>query len=119
MSRLFDPVEQQNLLDAALEENDTRRIPLPQGEVVAQIMEIKFAGGESTMTTVNNGLYRVFKRVTGGCVEFDFFARPRLVTDSPFAHFRVDDLWYYSHYDQRDAIPGRSMYVNGGRTYLT
>lgn len=50
MSRLFDPAEQQSLLDAQLDENDTRRVPLPQGEVVAQIMGIKFSGGESKKT---------------------------------------------------------------------
>lgn len=50
MSRLFDPSEAQNLLDANLEANATRRDPLPQGEAVAQISEIKFAGGVSAKT---------------------------------------------------------------------
>lgn len=50
MSRLFDPVEAQNLMDATLEANATRRDPLPQGEVVAQITEIKFSGGISQKT---------------------------------------------------------------------
>lgn len=50
MSKLFDPVEAQNLMDQALEAGDTRRTPLPQGETTAQIMEIKFSGGVSQKT---------------------------------------------------------------------
>ena len=50
MSKLFDPVEAQNLMDMALEENATRRDPLPQGETTAQIMELKFSGGVSQKT---------------------------------------------------------------------
>lgn len=50
MSKLFDPVEAQNLMEMALEENATRRDPLPQGETTAQIMELKFSGGISQKT---------------------------------------------------------------------
>lgn len=50
MSKLFDPVEAQNLMEQALEENATRRDPLPQGETTAQIMELKFSGGVSQKT---------------------------------------------------------------------
>lgn len=50
MSRLFDPVETQNLVDAQLAENDTRRVPLPQGETIAQITGLKFTGGVSNKT---------------------------------------------------------------------
>lgn len=69
------------------------------------------------MSTVNNGMYRVFKRETGGCIEYDFFARPRLITTTPFAHFRIDNVFYRSGYDQRDAVPGMSYYANGGVTF--
>jgi len=47
MSRLFDPVDAQNLLDAQMAAMDTRRVPLPQGETTAQILEISFDGGIS------------------------------------------------------------------------
>lgn len=50
MSRLFDPVEAENLLNQNMEVMDTRRTPLPQGETVAQIMEMKFNGGVSNKT---------------------------------------------------------------------
>ena len=84
-----------------------------------EAMEIvNFAGMTDASTlTANNGMYRVFKRVTGSCVEFDFFARPRLITDAPFMHFRVDDIRYKSAFNQRDAVPGMSYYANGGRSY--
>lgn len=75
------------------------------------------ASGDTT--TLNNGMYRVFKRVTGGCYEYDFFARPRLITDAPFAHFRLDDIFYYSHHNTHEPLPSDSFYVNGGRSYLS
>lgn len=84
-----------------------------------EAMEVVNYGGfpDGTTTTVNNGMYRVFKRVTGGCVEYDLFARARLISDSPFMHFRIDDIRYRSYYDQRDSLPGSSFYANGGLTY--
>ena len=85
----------------------------------ADANEIATAFGiqDGTTTTVNNGMYRVFKRVTGGCVEYDFFARPRLITDAPFMHFRIDDVFYNSFVSNNDPIPGFSYYKNGGLTY--
>ena len=73
----------------------------------------------SETTTVNDGLYRVFKRVTGGCYEFDFFARPRLILDAPFLSARLDDVRYNSYYKATDPIPGFSGYTNGGVSYRT
>lgn len=67
--------------------------------------------------TVNNGMYRVFRYQTGACMEFDFYGRVRLITDAPFAHFSMDNMFYRSSYDQHDAIPGQSFYHNGGTTY--
>ena len=74
---------------------------------------------DGTTTTVNGGMYRVFKRVTGGCVEYDFFARPRLITDAPFMHFRIDDVFYNSFVKGTDPLPGFSHYLNGGVTYVS
>jgi hypothetical protein len=84
-----------------------------------EAMEIvNFMGApDGTTTTVNNGLYRVFKRVTGGCVEFDFFARPRLLTTAPFSHFRLDNVFYSSYFRQTDARIGQSYYRDGGVSY--
>jgi hypothetical protein len=42
MSRLFDPI---TLLNQDLEANATRRDPLPQGEVIAQITKMAFKNG--------------------------------------------------------------------------
>lgn len=82
---------------------------------------VNFMGmaNEGSTTTLNGGMYRVFKRVTGGCVEYDFYARPRLITDAPFMHFRLDDIRYRSAFNQHDALPGMSWYANGGRSYST
>lgn len=86
----------------------------------AEAMEVVNLAGmanDGSTTTLNNGLYRVFKRVTGGCIEYDFFSRPRLITDAPFMHFRFDDVFYKSAFNQHDAVPGSSYYANGGRSY--
>ena len=85
----------------------------------AEAMELANAFGlaNSETTTVNSDMYRVFKRVTGGCYEFDFFARPRLITDAPFMHFRVDDVFYYSYLREHNPLPGGSHYYDGGLTY--
>lgn len=77
----------------------------------------QFGLSDGTTTTINDGMYRVFKRVTGGCIEYDFIARPRLITDAPFMHFRLDDVAYHTYYRQTDAIPSQSYYRNGGQTY--
>lgn len=84
----------------------------PQAEEIAA-----YGGNGSNSSVINNGLYRVFRRETGGCIELDFFARFRMVTDAPFAHFRVDDVFYKSAYNQHDARPGQSYYYNGGLTH--
>lgn len=47
MSSLFDPV---SLMNENLDANATRRDPLPAGEVLAQITELKFADGVSAKT---------------------------------------------------------------------
>jgi hypothetical protein len=73
--------------------------------------------GASGGRVINDGLYRVFRRETGGCVEFDFFARPRLLTTTPFAHFRLDNIFYTSAYRQTNAQIGNSYYRDGGVTY--
>lgn len=80
-------------------------------------LESFMAGVGGDMTTTNDGMYRVFRRVTGGCLEFDVFARPRLITDAPFMHFRIDDVRYHANYKLNDPIPGFSGHVNGGISY--
>lgn len=91
--------------------------PMDNGEAEEFASAFGLSGDETT--TVNNGLFRVFKRVTKGCYEYDFFARVRLILDAPFLSFRVDDLQYNSYYNQVDPIPGTSYYANGGVSYRT
>lgn len=74
-------------------------------------------GIEGESRVVNGGLYRVFKRVTKGCVEYDVFARLRVILEAPFLAGRLDNVWYTSSIKGRDPIPGMSYAVNGGVTY--
>jgi hypothetical protein len=84
----------------------------------AQAEELSTAFGiEGESRVINNGLYRVFKRVTKGCVEFDVFARLRVILEAPFLAARLDDVWYDSYIQDRQAIPGFSNYFNGGATF--
>lgn len=76
------------------------------------------AFGDSQITTINNGMYLVGKRSTGLCLEYHFQARMRLVLDTPWLAARVDDISYsYTNIATRTALPGTSLYVNGGLSY--
>lgn len=57
MSKLFDPQENAALLDAELEENATRSVPLPPAPdgVIAQIMELAFKDGIAGEKAKNPG----------------------------------------------------------------
>jgi hypothetical protein len=72
---------------------------------------------EATSTTVNDGMYRVFKRQTKGCIQYDFYARVRLAVLAPFMFARLDDIFYNSYWRQTDSTPGQSFYLDGGSTY--
>ena len=74
-------------------------------------------GGADDSRVINNGLYRVFKKNQGGCYQYSFFARPRLMLDAPFVHFRVDDIFYNNYAKTRDPRPGMSLYQDGGVSY--
>lgn len=78
-----------------------------------------FGIADADEAVLNNGLYMVFKRKTGGILEYDFFARPRLILDAPNLSGRLDDVFYNSYYRQTDATPGMSYYRDGGVTYRT
>lgn len=75
--------------------------------------------GLSEVRRMNNGLWLVGKRDTGLCIEYHFQAKMRLILDTPFLAGRVDDVWYYYRAPSRNAIPGASLYVDGGTSYLT
>jgi len=77
-----------------------------------------FIGGDLIDTrTFNNGLYRVFKRVTKGCLEFDAYARVRLILDAPFLSGRLDDVFYNAYAKVQDPLIGQSYHSDGGVTY--
>lgn len=87
------------------------------GNPDAEALASSTIAGADDSRVINNGMYRVFKKNQGGCYQFQFFARPRLILDAPFVHFRVDDIFYYNYAKTRDVRPGMSLYSNGGVSY--
>lgn len=75
------------------------------------------ANGITTVQTLNNGLFLVGKRDTGLCLEWHFQARMRLILEVPFLAGRLDDVQYGYYEPTRQAIPGSSLYADGGVTY--
>lgn len=82
----------------------------------AYINEFANAFGLDDVAVLNNGLFIVGKRTTGLCVEYHIQARMRLILDAPFLSGRVDDVVYSLVDPLKDAMPGTSMYSNGGIT---
>lgn len=77
--------------------------------------EFATAFGTTDIQTLNNGMFLVGKRYTPLCLEFHFQARMRLVLDTPWLAARIDDVSFsYTNVATRTALPGSSLYVNGG-----
>lgn len=76
----------------------------------------EFAGfvNPDTINIINNGMYMVGQANTPLCVEFHFAARMRLILETPFLAGRIDDIRYTYFAKSRQAIPGSSLYVDGG-----
>ena len=70
-------------------------------------------------TILNNGMYIVASRSTGFCREFLFGARFRMIIETPFLAGRLDDIVYAYLPETREAIPGTSLYDDGGTTFRT
>jgi len=68
---------------------------------------------------LNNGMYFVTQRDSGNCIEFHFSAQFRLVLEAPFLAARIDNLQYVFQAPTREAIPGASLYVDGGVSYVS
>lgn len=66
------------------------------------------------VTVLNNGLFLVGRRDTGLCVEYHFQAMMRLILETPFLAGRIDDVTYTYRVPTRQAIPGSSLYADGG-----
>lgn len=74
--------------------------------------------GNTNIKTINNGMFLVGQRDLGLCLEFHFQARMRLILDTPWLAARIDDLSFsYSNVATRTALPGSSLYTNGGVSY--
>lgn len=66
---------------------------------------------------INNGMFYVGLRSTGLCDEYHFAAKMRFILETPFLAARIDDVQYSYRAATREALPGTSLYVNGGVTY--
>lgn len=66
------------------------------------------------ITVMNNGMYMVGVRSAGFCDEYLFAARMRMIMDTPFLAGRLDNIIYTYLPQTREAIPGTSLYADGG-----
>ena len=74
--------------------------------------------GNTNIKTINNGMMLVGQRDLGLCLEFHFQAQMRLILDTPWLAARIDDVSFsYTNVATRTAVPGTSLYVNGGISY--
>lgn len=83
----------------------------------ANAAEFASAFGNSSIGTLNNGMFLTGRRDTGLCIEYHFQARFRLILETPFLAARIDNIEYSWYLNTREAKPGGSLYVDGGVTY--
>lgn len=81
-------------------------------------LEYTDALGMGDVRRWNNGLWLVGKRDTGLCIEYHFQSMLRLILEAPFLAGRLDDVWYTYLPKSRSAMPGASLYANGGLSYI-
>lgn len=68
---------------------------------------------------LNNGLFAMGYHSTGFCEELLFASVMRLILETPFLAGRIDNVVFSYLAGTRTAIPGQSLYVNGGLSYYT
>ena len=74
--------------------------------------------GNTNVKTINNGMFLVGQRDTGLCLEYHFQSRMRLILDTPWLAARIDDISFsYVNVATRTALPGTSLYTDGGVSY--
>lgn len=85
----------------------------PDAEAIASM------GTPGHSMVINNGMYRLFRFETGGCLNYKVYGKFRMILDAPFVSGRLDNVLYTSFYKQVDPIPGSSwsFYSNGGNSY--
>lgn len=66
---------------------------------------------------LNNGMFMMGYQSTGLCDKFLFASKMRLILETPFLAGRIDNVAFTYLAATRNAIPGQSLYVNGGRSY--
>lgn len=79
--------------------------------------EFASAFGNTGVGTINNGMFLTGRRDTGLCIEYHFQARFRLILETPWLAARVDNVEYSYVLNTHEAIPGGSLYKNGGLSY--
>lgn len=67
---------------------------------------------------INNGLYAVGYQSTGFCDDYLFASQMRMILETPFLAGRLDDVLFTYQAATRNAIPGQSLYSNGGVSFV-
>lgn len=124
----LDQCIQQDTLDNQYYKSDISVIPLSwQGMPLTYFQYFDQNNQYSTEYTsfldkpverMNDGVWLVSERNTGGCWEHHYQMLMRLILEAPFLAARIDDVWYYFREDLHNAIPGDSAYFDGGLSYF-
>lgn len=68
---------------------------------------------------INNGLYQMGYQSTGMCDLYLLASKMRLILETPFLAGRIDNILFSYLAPTRNAIPGQSLYADGGVSYYT
>lgn len=78
------------------------------------INEWNALGNTTARQVLNNGLYMLWMKSTGGCDQLQAASQMRLMLDTPFLAARLDDISFASYVGYRDYNPANTMYFYGG-----
>jgi len=80
----------------------------------------RYANFVATLGQVmNNGMFYVTRNMINACEEYVVMAMMRLILEAPFLSARIDNTQYTYLSPTNTTVPGQSMYVNGGVSYVS
>ncbi len=73
-------------------------------------------GADSDSAVTNGGLYRMGKRKSPDCIEYEFKSMWRLILRAPFGAIRWDGIRFADRSRTRSPYANESYHADGGQT---